>query len=213
MATARGTKKSTAPKAPDQKRRRKTTKLNDAAEPAGDDTAAKIEEARRSGLSWKAVGETLGIGSPSATRKAYTELTGRHHNDIEGVAQVQRQPRAPRGSGGTTADDAGKPAVAPVRKHRPKLDPEWNAESDQDAIIEALSPVLGPGGVVKSMTRIKVRRMGYKTDHVVEEDHKIRKLIGLTWNKDETELVVEFHDDYNHAYRAIRVQDIKEVIR
>lgn len=68
-------------------------------------------------LSWRQVAITLGLGSPGAARKAYTELTGRDYRD----SAITK--RAPRGTGSSS---------------KATLHPEWNNKTDHEEIKDAL---------------------------------------------------------------------------
>lgn len=73
-----------------------------------------IRERDEKGLSWKQVSTNLDLGNPSAARRAYTELTGRHHSDSQPIVK-----RAPKGHNNTG---------------RKMFQPMWNDDSDQAEI-------------------------------------------------------------------------------
>jgi type II secretory pathway pseudopilin PulG len=86
-------------------------------------TAEQITAERDTkGLSWKQVAVNLGLPNPGAARSAYTELTGRPHSDAAPVRQ--------RAARSTTS-------VNGVRHKRNLV--EWNDDTDQDEMIEALT--------------------------------------------------------------------------
>ena len=168
--------------------------------------AQAIEEHRRSGLSWAKVAEALGLKGPGAARKAYTDATGKSHNDIEGVAvKVARAPRAP-----------GAPKPAP--KVKADRNPHWNVDSDQDEMIKVLEPVWEqrPNGSreLKEAARITIHRVCANAGgYVLEDEFVVERLLGFKFDKDERNLLVEFHDNVSGGYHCIRVQDIVEVVR
>lgn len=83
-------------------------------------TAEQIQEERDTkGFSWRQVAANLGLDNPGQARKAYEELTGRHHSESNPVTN-----RAPKGS--------------MTRGGRKVENPHWNDDSDQEAIIETL---------------------------------------------------------------------------
>lgn len=78
-----------------------------------------IEERDTKRLSWKQVAINLDLGSPGAARRAYSELTGKAHNESDPVLR-----RAKPGSGTS----------------RRKLDvPSFDDETDQEAIEKRLN--------------------------------------------------------------------------
>lgn len=84
-------------------------------------TAEQITQERDvNGYSWRQVAANLGLENPGQARKAYTELTGRHHSESNPVTN-----RAPKGS--------------MTRGGRKVHNPKWNDDSDQDEIIEMLT--------------------------------------------------------------------------
>lgn len=132
-------------------------------------------------LSWKAVGATLGIGSPSAARAAYTALTGVPHYESQPIVA-----RAPKGTGRV----AERKAAVAV-----DVNPGWNADTDQDDIIAKLTPG----------TAIIVQRQFMVEEMVVHE------LRGFAFNKDESRLILSFFDGFNGALRSVYVDAILEV--
>jgi hypothetical protein len=158
--------------------------------------ADAIVELRQAGKSWAVVAEALNLKGPGAARTAYTDLTGKHHNDIEGAPAVARKtssngeakPRKRKASGKVTD------AVGIVDTRR--FSPGWNADTDQDDIIARLKP----GTVVV-----------VKRQHGTEEI-QVQSLVGFQFNKDETRLAVEFHQTLNGGYRCVYVDDIIEVV-
>jgi hypothetical protein len=163
-----------------------------------DFTAADIERERMKGLSWAKVAEALGClkngkPQPGAVRAAYTELTGKSHNDIAGAPV-----KAPRNSAPKAPDQKAhrqRVAAAPVEVEVDR-NPHWHVDSDQDEIIARLTPG----------TRLLVQRAnGFVEEIVVDILH------GLCWSKDETELCVEFAEAHSGNYRCVRVNDLQEV--
>lgn len=190
MARARGTKQT-----PKKRHPIKETPLAEA-----------IEDQRRSGASWAAVATALGLKGPGAARTAYTAATGKHHNDIEGVAVT----RAPRTSGPKTS----------TPKRAPKVDrnPHWNEDSDQDEMIAMLEPLyeVGSKGMreLKEAARIRVKRICPNAgNYVLDEEFTIAHLKGFKFDKEERNLLTEFYDNVTGGYHCIRVQDIVEVVR
>jgi hypothetical protein len=150
-------------------------------------------------LSWKAVGEVLSLGSPSAARNAYTELTGRPH--YESQVKVNR---APRGTGKV----AERKAVEVLDRH-----PHWDADSDQDAIFEAIGPVCighdDKGNEIRSYRTVIVSRNTFGMNLV--EEMVVYRIRGCEFNKDETKLTISFWELRSGALRSVHVDDIIEV--
>jgi hypothetical protein len=193
------------------------TKKKPAAKPApkakpASTLADAITVKRRDGLSWARVAEELGLKGPGAARKAYTDATGRSHNDIEGVAVVKAT-RAPH--------DPNAPKAPDQKRHRQQVadrNPHWSVDTDQDELIAKLEPTwkVGSKGIreLDEAARIKVRRTCEKAGgYTLEDEFLIRNLIGFKFDKDERNLLVEFHDDYSGGYHCLKVQDIVEVTR
>jgi len=132
-------------------------------------------------LSWKAVGATLGIGSPSAARAAYTALTGTPHYESQPIVN-----RAPKGTG-RVAERKAAQAV--------DVSPGWNADTDQDDIIARLQPG----------TALTVQRKFMVEEMVVD------RIRSFEFNKDETKLILSFYDGFNGALRSVHVDSILEV--
>lgn len=78
-----------------------------------------VRERDEKGLSWAQVAANLGLGNPSAARKAYTLLTGKPHSSSNPIIN--------RSSGGGWK---GRKAT-----HSPL----WDDDSDQDEIIEMVT--------------------------------------------------------------------------
>lgn len=160
-------------------------------------TTQDIEKARDiQALSWAKVAEALGLKSPSAARKAYTELTGRPHNTSTPI--VARKPRSKAaGSSGGSARSASPNAVV-VDTH-----PHWHVDSDQDEIIAKLTPLYGDDGKATYIPVITVERTGGFTESV-----GIQQLIAFDFSKDEKHLAVSLYDAFNGAYRCFYVDHI-----
>lgn len=84
-------------------------------------TEADIRTARETdGLSWKAIAEKLGLGSPSTARKAWEVLTGSPHSEAKGSARAQRR----------------------IKGRKPKrvtLRPKWGNDSESEEVTEAIA--------------------------------------------------------------------------
>lgn len=167
-------------------------------------TAEEITKARADGLSWRAVAEKCGLKSPSAARTAYTDLTGVDHQDAPG--QVRRAPK------GTGVRAQAKAAVAAIAHSR------WDVDSDQDEIIERLTPQRNDNGELRKLPTIVIERTisagtngnGYALP-VHREELRIQKLIGLHFEKDDTVLAIDFVEAYTGNQRCCRVDNIVEV--
>lgn len=153
------------------------------------------------GLSWKQVAVNLNLGSPGQARKAYTELTGKPHNESNPIVN-----RAPRGSGTGTAK---------------LLTPLWDDDSDQDEIIDKIQgpwvdPVGEPGQ--KNYTPghyrgsvITIRRPSLYGGPTYEETMRVNRLEKFVFDgKDEDgPLVMHMHTDT--GWRCFRVTDVVAV--
>lgn len=163
-------------------------------------TKEDIERERdERGLSWKQVAVNLGLGSPGAARKAYSDLTGRPHNTSNPVVN-----RAPRGSGSST--------VA-------LLTPLWDDDSDQDEIIEKVQgewiPESGSGktyvpGHFRGST-ITVRRKSLYTQNEYEETLRVSRIDKFAYDgkNEDGPLVVHLVGDT--GFRCFKVTDIVAV--
>lgn len=161
--------------------------------------AEAIEELRRQGQSWKLVAEALGLKGPGAARTAYTDLTGKSHNDIEGVATTRS---APKPKTDIAKADAGATKYKPAAEPPKAIDPMWDADSDQDEIIARLENC---GSIVVLRTQ-----RGSK-EYQWHEEIGVGTLIGLRYEANDTVLAAEFYDAYNGGFRCVRVNDIKEI--
>lgn len=150
--------------------------------------------------SWAIVATQLGLKSPSAARTAYADLTGRPHTD----SQIKVN-RAPSGQG---------PRAQKAQAATPKKDncPHWNVDSDQDEIINRLTPQFDttPKGerVFTYKPRIVVERERYHQPW--QEEIVVTELRGFSYNKNESRLWVELYQE-NGAFRCVYVDDIVEV--
>jgi hypothetical protein len=132
-------------------------------------TAADIERERdERGLSWAQVANNLGLGNPSAARKAYAELTGRPHDSSQPTVT-----RAPKGA-------ARQRTVTPL----------WDDDSDQEEIEAALNgPWVEESGEGKDYrpahwqgSAVKVRRrLG---DLEWDEELKVSRTEAFTYGPD-----------------------------
>jgi hypothetical protein len=164
-------------------------------------TAADIiRERDENKLAWRGVAEALGLKSPSAARTAYTELTGIPHYE----SQV-KVARAPKGTG----------VRAQVQHTRRALHQRWDVDSDQDEIIERLSPKLNEKGEVRALAKIVVERQptftGGSELPAHREELEIQTLIGLHYEQDDTVLAIDFIESYTGNQRCCRVNNIVEV--
>jgi hypothetical protein len=152
------------------------------------------------GLSWRAVATACGLANPGQARTAYTDLTGRPHYDSQ-----PKVARAPRGTG---------PVAVKKEVVRVSRAPGWNVDTDQDDIIERLSPVVTgvntKGEEQRSYRTVLVRRNRF--GFVLEEELVVYRLEKFAFNKDETKLMVSFYDLRSGALRTVYVDDIVEVV-
>lgn len=152
-------------------------------------------------LSWAKVAAALNLKSPSAARSAYTELTGRPH-DTSVLAGVTRAPKEPGAAPARRTSSRQATSIQDI-----DTNPHWNVDSDQDEMIEKLTPHFDDKGKAMYVPVITVKRAsGY------EEQIGIINLIGFSFDKKEEHLCVELHDAYNGGYRCLRVDEIISVI-
>lgn len=153
--------------------------------------------------SWANVAKALGLKSPSAARQAYTDLTGRPHNQSQPILR-----RAPK--------RATEPGERKVSSPRAVNSPKWDADTDQDEIIAALVPTFNEdtGKVIRARTiyveRPTNRKDPSKSDTWIDEV-TIHNLLGFEFTKDETKLMVHVRD-HKDSYRSFYVNEIIEVI-
>lgn len=86
-------------------------------------TAAEIEGERAKGLSWANIARNLNLANPGQARRAYTELTGKPHNE-SGVVAVRRTKHRSLSTGTR-------------RKVHAAL--QWNDDTDQDEMEAKLN--------------------------------------------------------------------------
>lgn len=154
-----------------------------------------VRERDERGLSWAQVAANLNLGSPSGARAAYTRLTGRHHSESN--------PTIKRSGVSKTASGA--------RRRMNAL--EWDDDTDQDLIIEAVTH-----------HDINVQRV-FRGMELPEEWLHVCRISKFTFDGPEEELVMHCYvkeqcecrlknpndSDVGRA-RAFRVRDIKAVI-
>lgn len=162
-----------------------------------------VAERDGKGLSWKQVAINLDLGSPGAARRAYTELTGKPHNESQPLLK-----RAPRNTSG-----------APARK----VDrPDWNDETDQQMITDRLQgewiPPKGEPGTKNFQpghwqgSNVTVERKLRGTDRTYEETVRVRRVVEFSFGKDGNQpLQITVVDDYSGATRCFFVADIADV--
>lgn len=191
-------------------------------------TAEQIIELRQAGKSWAIVATELGLKTPGKARATYTELTGKHHNDIEGVAvKAQRRsngngtkakaPEAEAGEG--VRSGKRKPFGDKREKYAPAVqppaekNPHWGPDSDQDEIIAKLEPIVkeNPKGERYNAheARIVIQRGPERAPYF--EELKVGYLIGLAYEQGDAVLAVHFRETLNGNFRAVDVAKIVEV--
>jgi hypothetical protein len=113
--------------------------------------------------------------------------------------------RAPRGTGKV----AQRKEVVRVNNA-----PGWHVDTDQDEIINRLSPVVvgtnGKGDEQRDYRTILIRRSRY--GFVLEEELTVYRIDKFSFNKDETKLSVSFYELRSGALRSVYVDDIVEVV-
>lgn len=164
-------------------------------------TGEAIAAAKQELGSWRAVAQRFNLGSPSAARRKYTELTGKPHTELNatpgGGKRAEGAERAPRPSRST-------------KKRSTTLEPAAMTTTDIGAAIVGRTLVIRRGSGMEELQVAKVR--GF---HVVEKPSK-----ALSFSLDVGDLCVEFVEgrydkDKNiqgsGAIRTIAVKTIVEV--
>lgn len=176
------------------------TKTKGKAAPAGL-TGEAIAAAKQELGSWRAVAERFNLGSPSAARRTYTEITGKPHTELNAVPGggkraegAERAPRAPRSRAKATTT----------------IDPAAMTTTTIGEAIVGKTLVVKRGGTEEEMQVCRVR--GF---HVVEKPGKAGSL-----SVDVGDLCVEFVEGRydkkgeqlgSGAIRTIAVKQISEV--
>lgn len=151
-----------------------------------------IRERDTRSLSWKQVAVNLNLGSPGQARKAYADLTGVPHYESQMTGK-----RASKGAGVGRKIDA----------------PDWDADSDQDEIIERLQgrwhePTKDSSGHYDgSLITVKHDYRGLEW----EEECAVSRVAGFAFEGEDEHLVITVYDRETGAARAFNVQDIVAV--
>lgn len=154
-----------------------------------------IAERDHKGQSWKQVAINLDLGSPGQARKAYSELTGVPHD--------QSQPLVHR----TRSTGAG----------RKKNHPQWDDDSDQDAITDALNgPWIEAKGSGKDYVPAHWRGSVITVSRTVgngtfDEEVVVKYVTEFTFGKEGDQPLQVWLVQDNGASRCFRVADITEV--
>jgi hypothetical protein len=185
-------------------------------------TAEQIVEARQENKSWAVLATELGLGSPGNARKTYTALTGKHHNDIPGVAVKVQRSKAPKESkakgepatnGITRSKKArafgDKRTYAPAAQPPADVNPHWGPDSDQETIIARLEPIVKETDKGKRYNAYEPRLVVER--HTFYEEIKVGFLIGLAYEQDDAVLAVHFREAGSGNFRAVDVAKIVEV--
>lgn len=157
-----------------------------------------VEQRDVKGLSWKQVATNLSLGSPSAARSAYTRLTGKPHT--ESNPELNRAHR-----GATTATGS----------RRRMNEQEWDDDTDQDVIIEAITH--RDIRVVRNMRGLDLPEEWVHVSRIErfvfegEEECLVVRLFSKERAYCECSVKPGVDPEYGTA-RAFRVRDIKETM-
>lgn len=162
-------------------------------------TAEQIVEQRDvKGLSWKQVATNLGLGSPSGARSAYTRLTGKPH--------TESNPELKRAHKGATSASGSRRRMNEV---------QWDDDTDQDVIIEAITH--RDIRVVRSMRGLELPEEWVHVSRIErfvfegEEEYLVVRLFTKESGYCECRVKPGVDPEYGTA-RAFRVRDIRETM-
>lgn len=150
------------------------------------------------GLSWRQVAVNLGLGSPAAARSAYSRLTGRSH--------TESSPELKRAHKGATTASGSRRRMNEV---------QWDDDTDQDIIIEAMTHKdIRVVRTVRGMTLpdewahvSRIERFAFEG----EEECLVVRVFTKEAAHCECRIKPGVDPDYGVA-RAFRVRDIKETM-